>query len=265
MDVEGRSFGPRSVMIDEPRIASYVDATGDDADRWRDVAPPGYAATALFTVAPAFLFDPEMLAWTKLLVHGDQQFTWHRPLRVGGYSVEGSVDRVRLRQGTAFVTFSASMVDDSGVVLESKSTFLMGTEAPPATERVAEPDVDEVGQNLHSGEAWLRSASRRDLVRYAAATGDLNPIHWDHERAVAAGLPGIVCHGLLMTAWMNQVVTARQEGAAPLGEARYRFRNPLRPAEQGRIQGSDEADGKVSLELSGDSGTVVSASLMVRT
>lgn len=265
MDVEGRSFGPFPMAIDASRIVSYVEATGDEPDRWIDVAPPGYAATALFTVAPAFLFDPEMLAWTRLLVHGDQQFTWHRPLEIGGHQVAGTVDRVRLRQGTAFVSFSASMADDDGVVLESKSTFLMGTEAPPATRTVVEPDVDDVAANLPDGDRRRRSASRRDLVRYAAATGDFNPIHWDHDRAVAAGLGGIVCHGLLMTAWVNQVVTVDSSGAAPLREARYRFRNPLRPAEQGRLEAGDMTDGHVSIELSGDSGTVVSATLTVRT
>lgn len=265
MDAEGRSLGPLPVAIDEQRIAAYVDATGDEASRWTDVAPPGYAAAALFAVAPAFLFDPALMEWTRLLVHGDQSFTWHQPFRVGEYSVEGSVDRVRLRQGTAFVAFSASMVGDSGVVLESKSTFLMGTEAPPAEEAVVEPDVDEVGKNARHGDGWLRSASRRDLVRYAAATGDFNPIHWDHERALAAGLPGIVCHGLLMTAWVNQAVTEGQAGEAPLAEARYRFRNPLRSGEQGRIATQVGDDGRVSVELSSDGGTVVTASLTVRT
>lgn len=265
MDVEGARFGPFAVAIDVSRIAAYVAATGDDPTRWTDVAPPGYAAVALFTVAPALLFDPELREWTRLLVHGDQSFTWHQPLRVGEYHVDGTVDRVRLRQGTAFVSFSASMTGEAGPVLESKSTFLMGTEAPLAEKPVSEPDVDIVGENRSTGSGWLRSASRRDLVRYAAATGDFNPIHWDHDRAVAAGLPGIVCHGLLMTAWVNQVVAADREGEAPLVDARYRFRNPLRPSEQGRIVSEAQADERVAVELTGESGTVVTASVMVRT
>ncbi len=186
-------------------------------------------------------------------------------MRIGDYSVEGTVDRVRLRQNTAFVTFSASMAGESGTVVESRSTFLMGTEAPPADVSDEEPDVDDAGENKRTGDGWLRSASRRDLVRYAAATGDFNPIHWDHDRALAAGLPGIVCHGLLMTAWINQAVTRDHSGDAPLVEARYRFRNPLRPAEQGRIEPGDDAEARVSVELTSGRGTVVSATLTVRT
>ncbi len=38
---------------------------------------------------------------------------------------------------------------------------------------------------------------RARLVRYAGASGDFNPIHWNAEFAQAAGLPGIIGHGML--------------------------------------------------------------------
>lgn len=253
------------MLIDVARIAAYVSATGDDGDRWTEVAPPGFASVALFTVAPSLLFDPELDEWTKLLVHGDQQFEWAEPLRAGSYEVTGTVDRVRLRMGTAFVTFTATMHGPGGPAVESRSTFLMGTEAPPPDAEAVEPDVDARARNERDGNRLLRSASRRDLVRYAAATGDFNPIHWDHARAVAAGLPGIVCHGLLMTAWVNQLAAIGIEGASPLVQAKYRFRDPLRPAEQAVATADDSPDGPRSIELTGEAGTVLTASLTVRT
>ncbi len=39
--------------------------------------------------------------------------------------------------------------------------------------------------------------SRGDLVNYAGVSGDSNPIHFSERVAVAAGLPGVVAHGLL--------------------------------------------------------------------
>jgi acyl dehydratase len=45
--------------------------------------------------------------------------------------------------------------------------------------------------------------TREDLVRYAAASGDSNPIHLDESAARAAGLPGVIAHGMLT---MGQVV-----------------------------------------------------------
>ncbi|CAM3682634.1 MaoC family dehydratase [Isoptericola cucumis] len=38
---------------------------------------------------------------------------------------------------------------------------------------------------------------RAALVRYAGASGDLNPIHWDESFAVEVGLPGVIAHGML--------------------------------------------------------------------
>lgn len=42
-----------------------------------------------------------------------------------------------------------------------------------------------------------QTVRRQDLVRYAAASGDLNTIHWDERAAAEAGLPDVVAHGML--------------------------------------------------------------------
>ncbi|MBX9244928.1 MaoC family dehydratase [Actinotalea ferrariae] len=47
---------------------------------------------------------------------------------------------------------------------------------------------------------------RQDLVRYAGASGDLNPIHWNERFATDVGLPGVIAHGMLtMGAAVNLV------------------------------------------------------------
>ncbi|CAG7579987.1 MaoC/PaaZ C-terminal domain-containing protein [Rhodococcus opacus] len=38
--------------------------------------------------------------------------------------------------------------------------------------------------------------TRGDLVRYAGASGDMNPIHFNDAAAEAAGLPGVLAHGM---------------------------------------------------------------------
>jgi acyl dehydratase len=49
--------------------------------------------------------------------------------------------------------------------------------------------------------------TREQLVRYAGASGDFNPIHYSDQFAVAAGLPGVVAHGLLTMGVALRVVT----------------------------------------------------------
>lgn len=39
--------------------------------------------------------------------------------------------------------------------------------------------------------------TRADLVRYAEASGDHNPIHQDEDVARSVGLPGVIAHGML--------------------------------------------------------------------
>ena len=39
--------------------------------------------------------------------------------------------------------------------------------------------------------------TRESLVRYAGASGDFNPIHYNDAVAEQAGLPGVIAHGML--------------------------------------------------------------------
>lgn len=52
----------------------------------------------------------------------------------------------------------------------------------------------QLGQQLE--EITLPPVSRLDLIKYAGASGDYNPIHTIDEEAVKAGLPGIIAHGM---------------------------------------------------------------------
>ncbi|OFW66225.1 MAG: hypothetical protein A2Z12_00540 [Actinobacteria bacterium RBG_16_68_21] len=108
--------------------------------------------------------------------------------------------------------------------------------------------------------ATLRvGASRADLLEYASASGDWNPIHWDHRAARAAGLPGTIVHGLLMSAWMIRAASRLAPGPRPLATMRARFRSPLRPGIGAELGGSvlavedDGAEIDLTLGSGGDS------------
>jgi acyl dehydratase len=46
----------------------------------------------------------------------------------------------------------------------------------------------------------LPAVTRLDLIKYAGASGDFNPIHTIDAAAEAAGLPGVIQHGMLTAA-----------------------------------------------------------------
>ncbi|MDX6261350.1 MAG: hypothetical protein QOH84_3038, partial [Kribbellaceae bacterium] len=62
-----------------------------------------------------------------------------------------------------------------------------------------------------------------DLVRYAGASGDFNPIHWNDRMAAALGLPGVIAHGMLTMASAVRVVTDWLDDPADLVEYGVRF------------------------------------------
>jgi acyl dehydratase len=273
----GTTYGPFTRLVSSEKVEEFVAVTGDDPDRWAKAAPPGYAGALLFVVAPAFLRSPQVAGHTAVLIHADQAFTWGGPLSIGAtVDVVGRVERVRSRGPVDFVTFTTVVTTAGGPPLvESTATFLLGSE--PLGERPAarrEPPVEAAagfdGLRPPVDGVWppvVRSASRLDLVRYAGASGDFNPIHFDHEAARSAGLAGTVVHGLLMAAWMLQPVAGLSERSDPISAARFRFRDPLHPAEAARLAaGIRPEDGAVGARLSrvGDGADLVTARITLR-
>ena len=68
---------------------------------------------------------------------------------------------------------------------------------------------------------------REDLVRYAGASGDFNPIHYSDRMATALGLPGVVAHGMLTMAEAGRVVTDWLGDPSRLVEYGVRFVKPV--------------------------------------
>ncbi|MFI9384961.1 MaoC/PaaZ C-terminal domain-containing protein [Kutzneria sp. NPDC052558] len=69
--------------------------------------------------------------------------------------------------------------------------------------------------------------TRLDLIRYAAAAGDFNRIHWSDRAAAAAGLPDVIAHGMLTLAVAMRAVTDWAGGLGGVVECTGRFARPV--------------------------------------
>ena len=69
--------------------------------------------------------------------------------------------------------------------------------------------------------------TRADLVRYAGASGDFNPIHWNDRVATAVGLPGVIAHGMFTMGLAGRAVTQWAGNPAALVEYQVRFGRPV--------------------------------------
>jgi acyl dehydratase len=71
------------------------------------------------------------------------------------------------------------------------------------------------------------TVDRTQLVRYAGASGDFNPIHWNERVAREVGLPGVIAHGMLTMALAGRIVTDWIGDPARVLEYGVRFTRPV--------------------------------------
>jgi acyl dehydratase len=84
--------------------------------------------------------------------------------------------------------------------------------------------MPDVGEQLPARRYQL---TRADLVRYAGASGDTNPIHWSDRVAGAAGLPGVIAHGMLTMALAGRLLTEWTGDTGAIIEYGVRFARPV--------------------------------------
>lgn len=96
--------------------------------------------------------------------------------------------------------------------------------------------IAEACEGLESPVYTIGPITRTDIVRYAGAGGDFNPIHHDEEFAKSVGLPSIFSMGLLQGGLVSRLA-ADWLGLGNLKQLRTRFRGQVWPGEVLKISG----------------------------
>ena len=108
--------------------------------------------------------------------------------------------------------------------------------------------------------------TRTDLVQYAGASGDFNPMHHDEVKAKAAGLPSVFGHGMFSAGLLGKAITD-YVGLQNLRRYKVRFTKQTWPDDvlTARVivkdKRKDDGDNLVDLEcelVNGDGVAVVS-------
>lgn len=89
-------------------------------------------------------------------------------------------------------------------------------------------DDIEVGAEIPS--LTTEPVTETQLVRYAGASGDFNPIHTVHHVAEKAGLDGVIAHGMFVMGLVGRAITA-WVGVAPLRQFGVRFVGITKPGQ----------------------------------
>jgi MaoC like domain len=214
-----RELTRADVEIDRDHLAAYDRVCGF---RLRDELPPTYLHVVAFPLALELMTDRAFPLKPMGLVHIANRIEQQRPIAVR----EAPTVRVRaedLREhplGTQFDVVAEADVDGEPVWTD-RSTYLRRKRGGAA--KRPEPP-------LHDPSAVWRVPARMGR-RYAAVSGDRNPIHLHPLTARAFGQPKPIAHGM----WLKARCVAQLEGTLPRACAiEVEFRSPLRlPASAG--------------------------------
>jgi acyl dehydratase len=237
-DLAAKAYDTVSVTSTAGQIEAYARAAADDNPRY--AAGPGQVAPPVFAVVPAFpsliggpVADPELgLEDPLAILHGEQGFVFHRPLRPGEeITLAPSLERVEDKGRNALLMTAVSMSHRGEPVADLAATIVVrGGGSGHARPRSA-PAVPAAPPR-----PLFEVASRVDEdmpQRYAAASGDHNPIHLDDRVARAVGLPGRINHGLGTLALVAGRLLDRLAGGEPerLRSLRVRFTGMVFPGD----------------------------------
>lgn len=95
--------------------------------------------------------------------------------------------------------------------------------------------------------------TKLQLVKYAGASGDFNPLHTDDDVGRSVGLGGVIGHGMLTMGFVGQALT-NWIPKKYLKKFKVRFAGMTKPGEvitiTGKITAKDEENNLISGELS---------------
>jgi len=126
----GRSYPATApYQVSAAKIAEFATALGDESPSYRGedpIAPPTFIAVISSPAWHLMFDDPELELTLSRIVHGDQRFSYVRPLRAGDV-VTGAltIDKVRVRGAVEIISASVEIITvDGDPICTAQATFL---------------------------------------------------------------------------------------------------------------------------------------------
>ncbi len=265
LDALGQWTPGRATSVGRDALSAYAQATNESAP----AALAGTVATPVFAIVPVWNVLQEAAtsvapeeARTRV-VHGDQDIRISIPIQPG-MTVRSRAAAVGVHvkeSGTTVVLKTESLDGDNRLLNEQYVTeFYRGISGGTGGGEEA-PDhrmPDDLGASEPVATPTYPIAEDQ-TQRYAEASGDHNAFHLDDEVARAAGLPGIIVHGLCLMAFAGRAVLASQEIEDPAAIERLavRFSRPMAPGDALTTRVRRPLEGAVGFDAVNGAGEVV--------
>jgi acyl dehydratase len=125
-------------QVGREKIREFAEAIGDDDALYRDpsaaracgypdvIAPPTFAIILALRAQQALICDPEFALDYSRVVHGNQSFTQHRPIRAGDeLAATLHVDGLRAMGGNDMLTVRCEITGRAGDPVTTARTMLV--------------------------------------------------------------------------------------------------------------------------------------------
>jgi acyl dehydratase len=125
----GRRYPPCDPYhVSAAKIAEFATALGDDNPRYRGespIAPPTFAAVITARGWEKLFGDPELALSLARVMHGDQRFSFTRPMHAGDVVIAtATIDKVRIRSGSELISASVDIASRDGeLICTAHATF----------------------------------------------------------------------------------------------------------------------------------------------
>jgi acyl dehydratase len=233
-------------------IAAYE---GDDA-----VAPPMFGVAYGFGAMTAPLFDSDLNVDMLRLVHGEQDMRFFEPVRPGDRIAAASrILSIDEKATGEVLNLSLRCTNQDGNdVLETHAALFIKAPRKKRDRTEGQAPSDDPFDSASERFTVAQTVDDDQSVRYAAASGDRNPIHTDPEAAKMAGLPGVILHGLCTMAFVHNALV-RETGGNPHAVERLavRFSRPVLMGDVLTIAARGPATGPLHLRVTNQDGTAV--------
>jgi acyl dehydratase len=120
----GRTYPPVVFHVEAARVRAFAAAVGHP----HDTVPPTFVtAPELASGLSHALDDPELGLDLSRILHGEQEYEWHRPMGVGEtVTAETTIEEIRSKRGIGFLTLRTDLRDEGGsIVVVGRSTLIL--------------------------------------------------------------------------------------------------------------------------------------------
>jgi len=246
----GKTYPPFTVRVEHGKIREFAEALRDENPLYREeeaarrspfggiIAPPTFTRNFWWEgheVQEDLKIDP------RLRLHGEQEFEYYRPIEAG----EVLTGQVRIadvyekagRRGgkMTFAVIETTYTNAKGEKVLVGRRTLIETAPQPETAREPRPPVRrlnpaEAKEGLESPPLVVGPITRTDFVRFAGASGDMNPNHHDEIYAIRSGNERVFAMGMLQAGYLAHLLTD-WFGDGTLRRFRVRFAARVHPGD----------------------------------